>query len=107
MWLYFLSHVWVSCSHEFAVKVRFDVNHHSKRWLCRQKFEELYIGLNPYLHVKQTYKYFVSEDNIDEDFGNKMPSDKIVSQYGDSNLHNVDLPQHRNVNKEGTYNTNY
>ena len=74
--------------------------------MINKKFEELYPELSPSLHVKQTYTYVVAGDNIDEDIGNKAPSDDIISQNGDSNLHNVELPQHHNVNKEGTIDTN-
>ena len=79
------------CSNVSAVKFKFIISHYSKKWLYYQKFEELYLELRSSLHVRQTYKYSVVEANIDEDVGNKVPSDDTVSQNGDLNLRNIEL----------------
>lgn len=87
--------------------VKFDVNQYSKRWLCKQKFDELYPELSPSLYVKTTDKCSVSQNNIDEDIVNNLPSDDVICATAKSNLHDVELPQHRHINEEGAINTNY
>ena len=95
------------CAHEFAVMVKFDVNQYSKKWLCKQKFEELYPELFPSLNVIPKNEYSVSEHSIDENVGNKLPSDTATSATKDSTVHDLELPQHQQVNEEGAIRTNY
>ena len=80
------------CSHEFTVMVKLDTYQYYKRWLCKQKFEELYPELCPSLHVKSNNEYSVSQDSIDEDIVNKLPSDYVICATTKSNLHDVELP---------------
>ena len=87
--------------------VKFDVNQYSKKWLCKQKFEELYPELFPSLNVIPKNEYSVSEHSIDENFGNKLPADTATSATKDSTFHDLELPQHQQVNEEGAISTNY
>ena len=42
--------------------VKFDVNQYAKRWLCKQKFDELYPELHPSLYVIP--KMYIQFQNI-------------------------------------------
>ena len=54
------------CAHEFTVKVSFDVEHYSSRWLCTTKFEEFHQELIPMVctHPVDTLNIDVTESDI-------------------------------------------
>ena len=69
--------------------------------MIQRKFEDLYPELSPSLHAKTSYEYDVDEANIDEDVCTTNQTENNVSKSVNSNIHNIELPQQRNVDEEG------
>ena len=71
-----------------------------------KEFDDLYPQLSPSLHIKTFYEYEVDEANIDEDVCTTKKTENNVSKSAHSNLHNIELPQHRYVDDEGNIRNN-